>query len=71
MTMRQGDIGMIAPLRYTGLLWALLLGWLVFDEWPDALTLLGSAIVVATGLFTLLRENSLGRKKVQPAVRIR
>ena len=71
MTMRQGDIGMIAPLRYTGLLWALLLGWLVFDEWPDVLTLLGSAIVVATGLFTLLRENSLGRKKVQPAVRIR
>ena len=71
LVVRQGDIGMIAPLRYTGLLWALLLGWLVFDEWPDVLTLLGSAIVVATGLFTLLRENSLGRKKVQPAVRIR
>ncbi len=56
MTMRQGEIGFIAPFRYTGILWALLLGWLVFGEWPDNLTLLGAAIVVAMGLFTLWRE---------------
>jgi len=56
MTMRQGEIGFVAPFRYTGILWALLLGWLVFGDWPDDLTLIGAAIVVAMGLFTLWRE---------------
>ncbi|HHL21768.1 MAG TPA: DMT family transporter [Aliiroseovarius sp.] len=56
MTMRQGEIGFVAPFRYTGILWALILGWLVFGDWPDTLTLIGAAIVVAMGLFTLWRE---------------
>lgn len=56
MAMRVGDIGFVAPFRYTSLLWAILLGWIVFGTLPDALTLLGAAIVVATGLFTLYRE---------------
>jgi len=64
MTMRQGEIGFIAPFRYTGILWALLLGWLVFDDWPDNLTLLGAAIVVAMGLFTLWRERKTRGGKV-------
>lgn len=54
--MRSGEIGFVAPFRYTSLIVALILGLLVFGEWPDGLTLLGSAIVVATGLFTLYRE---------------
>lgn len=54
--MRVGDIGFVSPFRYTGLLVALILGFLVFNEWPDRVTLLGAAIVVATGLYTLWRE---------------
>ena len=61
MTMRVGEISFIAPFRYTSLLVALLLGALVFGEIPGALTLLGAAIVVATGLFTLYRERRLAR----------
>jgi S-adenosylmethionine uptake transporter len=57
--MRSGEIGFVAQFRYSSLLVALILGLLIFDEWPDALTLLGSAIVVATGLFTLYRERSV------------
>ena len=60
--MRQGDIGFIAPFRYTGLVFALILGLLVFGDWPDVLTLLGAGIVVATGLFTLWRERQLSRR---------
>lgn len=56
MMVRIGDISFTAPFRYTSLLWALLLGFVVFGDWPDALTLLGSFIVVATGLFSLYRE---------------
>ncbi|KIC45443.1 DMT family transporter [Tateyamaria sp. ANG-S1] len=57
--MRVGEISFIAPFRYTGLIWALVLGWLVFGDWPSSLTLLGAAIVVATGLFTLYRERQV------------
>ncbi|MBY5935160.1 DMT family transporter [Tateyamaria omphalii] len=57
--MRVGEISFIAPFRYTGLIWALVLGWLVFGDWPSSLTLLGAGIVVATGLFTLYRERRL------------
>lgn len=54
--MRVGEVSFVAPFRYTSLLWALLLGFLVFGEWPDALTLLGAGIVVGAGIFTLRRE---------------
>lgn len=57
--MRSGEISFVAPFRYTGLLVALILGMAVFDEWPNALTLIGATIVVATGLFTLWRERQL------------
>ncbi len=61
MTMRLGDIAAVTPFRYTSLLWALLLGLVVFGEWPDRLTLTGAAIVVATGVFTLMREARVRR----------
>ncbi|PJI84697.1 S-adenosylmethionine uptake transporter [Yoonia maricola] len=57
--MRSGEIGFVAPFRYTSLLVALVLGVLVFGEWPNALALAGGAVVVATGLFTLYRETQL------------
>ena len=56
MVMRVGEISFVAPFRYTSLLWALLLGFLVFGEWPDALTLMGGIIIVATGVFSFYRE---------------
>lgn len=59
MVMRIGEIGFIAPFRYSGLLVALIAGLLVFGDWPDALTSLGMAIVIGTGVFTLLRERRL------------
>ena len=61
MVMRVGEIGFIAPFRYTGLIWALLLGWAVFGEWPETPTLLGAAIVAGSGLYTLWRESRLVR----------
>jgi len=54
--MRSGEIGFVAPFRYTGLLVAVAVGALAFGTFPDPLTLLGAGVVVATGLFTLLRE---------------
>lgn len=56
MVMRVGEIAVVQPFRYTAILWALGLGYLVFDERPDALTLLGAAIVVVMGVYTFYRE---------------
>ena len=64
--MRVGEISFIAPFRYTGLVWALVLGWLVFGDWPTNLTLLGAGIVVATGLFTLYRERRVKERSTRP-----
>ncbi len=60
--MRLGEIGFVAPFRYTSLIVALFLGLILFDEWPDFWTMVGAAIVVATGLFTLYRERAESRK---------
>jgi drug/metabolite transporter (DMT)-like permease len=60
LMMRRGEVSVIAPFRYTSLVWALLLGFVVFGDWPDAVTLLGVVIVVATGSFTLWRTSRKG-----------
>lgn len=59
--MRQGEVGFVAPFRYSGLLVALLVGLLAFGTFPDRITLTGAGVVVATGLFTLLRERRAAR----------
>lgn len=58
-SMRTGEIGAVQPFRYTLLVWAMILGIVMFGEWPDAWMLAGSAIVVGAGLFTLYRERRL------------
>jgi drug/metabolite transporter (DMT)-like permease len=65
--MRIGDLGFVAPFRYSILLYALVLGFLLFGDRPTAPVLVGAAIVVASGLYTLLRERKVGRVKVARA----
>lgn len=62
-SMRVGEIGFTQPFRYTLILWAILMGIAVFGEWPDLWMLIGSGIVVASGLFTLYRERRSRRKR--------
>lgn len=59
MVMRVGEVSFVAPFRYSSLIWALGLGWAVFGDWPDRITMLGAALVVTAGLFTLFRERAL------------
>ncbi len=63
MAMRIGDVAYVVPFRYTSLLWAIGLGYLIFGEIPDRFTIAGSVIVVSMGLFTLYREVKLSRSK--------
>ncbi len=62
MAVRVGELGFVTPFRYTGLIWALVLGFVIFAEWPDPLTQLGAGLIVATGLFTFYRERLTARR---------
>lgn len=61
--MRIGEVSVITPFRYTRLLFALIIGWLVFSEPVDAATLIGGAVIVASGLYTLMREARVRRRQ--------
>ncbi|MCV2891689.1 DMT family transporter [Lentibacter sp. XHP0401] len=61
VAMRLGDASAIMPFRYTRLLFSIILGYIVFSESPDALTYAGSALIIASGLYTFLRERKLAR----------
>ena len=54
---RAGDISVIAPFRYTRLIFALVLSVLVLKERPSFLTLIGAAIIISSGCYTFWREN--------------
>jgi drug/metabolite transporter (DMT)-like permease len=53
---RRGEASLIAPLEYTALAWSLILDFAVWGVLPDAITWLGAAIIVASGLYLLRRE---------------
>lgn len=61
MTMRLGEVSFVAPFRYTAMLWAIPLSMFVFGDIPDIWMLLGSIIVVASGIYTFMRENKLNK----------
>lgn len=56
IAMRHGDVSIVAPFRYSFIPYAILIGWLVWGDVPDAITFLGIAVVVATGVYTFYRE---------------
>ncbi|WP_299350381.1 DMT family transporter [uncultured Shimia sp.] len=64
--MRVGEASVVAPYRYTRLLFSLVIGVFVFHERPDWPTLAGAALIIGTGLYTFLRERQLARP-IEPA----
>lgn len=58
VAMRAGEISVIAPFRYVGLLFALVLGWLVWRELPNALAWAGIALLVGAGLYVLHEQRA-------------
>ncbi|WP_313352541.1 DMT family transporter [Paracoccus sp. (in: a-proteobacteria)] len=64
---RVGEASALAPYRYARLVFALILAFLVFDERPDAMTMLGAAIIVTSGCYTMWREAVLRRRRLREA----
>jgi drug/metabolite transporter (DMT)-like permease len=61
---RLGEVALVAPFKYTSLVWALLLGLLVWGDLPDAWTWIGSALVVGSGLYIWRRELVLAKLRL-------
>ncbi|MEE9334300.1 MAG: DMT family transporter [Granulosicoccaceae bacterium] len=56
MAVSRAPASLLAPLGYVEIIAATLLGWMVFDEWPDALSWMGIAVIVASGIYVFERE---------------
>lgn len=54
--MRHGEVSLVAPFRYTGLLWALGIGFIVWRDVPNTLAWAGIALLIGSGLYVLHRE---------------
>ncbi len=59
------EAALLAPFNYSRMLWAVLLGWLAFGDLPDAVTLAGGGLIVASGLYVLWREQ-VRRRPTRP-----
>jgi drug/metabolite transporter (DMT)-like permease len=60
---RQAPASLLAPFSYSQLIWATTLGFLVFGALPDRWTLVGAAVIVASGLYTAHRERVRARER--------
>lgn len=65
--MRAGDISVVAPFRYTGLLFALVIGWSLWGDTPNAIALGGIALLVGAGLYVLHSERARARDALAAA----
>jgi drug/metabolite transporter (DMT)-like permease len=63
---RLGPAAVVSPFEYSALIWATLLGFLLWGELPDAFTLGGAGIVISSGLYIIYRETiKVGKARSQ------
>jgi S-adenosylmethionine uptake transporter len=68
---KSADAAIVAPMQYSQLLWAALFGFFLFAEFPDLWTWVGAAIIIASGLYIVLRESLLGESSSAPVLNTR
>ena len=68
---KTGEAVIVAPMQYSQILWATLFGLLFFEEIPETNTLIGASIIIASGLYIVLRESRSGASETQPVLRTR
>ncbi len=68
---RRAEAVIVAPMQYSQILWAIAYGWFLFGETIDWPTATGAAIVIASGLYILLREARGGTSRTTPVLRTR
>jgi len=61
LSLRTGDLSVAAPFRYTVIVWGTILGFLVWRDVPDLFTILGTVVIIASGIYMFQRERRLAR----------
>lgn len=61
LAMRTGNFAAAAPIRYTGVIIATIVGYLVWGDVPNTMMIIGTCIIVASGLYAYLRERHVSR----------
>jgi drug/metabolite transporter (DMT)-like permease len=67
-SLRHAAVSTVVPFDYLQLLWAAVLGWLIFADRPHDTTWMGAVLIIASGLYALYREHRLGRERARDAV---
>ena len=68
---KAGEAVIVAPMQYSQILWASVYGALFFDEFPDLWTAVGALIIIASGVYIVLREGNPDSKSKRPVLRSR
>lgn len=55
---KSGEATIVAPMQYSQILWATAYGYLLFDEGVDRYTVIGAGIIIASGIYIVLRESA-------------
>ncbi len=58
---RNAPAAVVTVFNYTGIVWAMLFGWMIFNDWPAPLVLLGATIVIGSNVLMVWREIRLGK----------
>ncbi len=64
--MSEGDAAAMAPIDYTRLVFAVILGYALFSDIPNTMTMLGAGIVMASTIYITVRESRLGKPEPPP-----
>ena len=55
---KTGEAAIVAPMQYSQIIWASFYGYFLFSETVDTFTLIGSGIIIASGIYIVARESS-------------
>lgn len=68
---KAADAAIVAPMQYSQILWATGFGLVFFSELPDAMTGIGALVIIASGIYIVLRETLGGRSETTPVLKSR
>ncbi len=66
---RMADAVIVAPMQYSQILWAVFFGTMFFGEGVDQATVIGAAVIIASGVYIVLREDSRPADSQKPVLR--
>ncbi len=66
---RRAEATIVAPMQYSQMIWAVIFGSLLFDESVDAMTILGAAVIIGSGIYIVMREAGKARDTQRPVLR--